>query len=235
MAAQYVEAIRVMQPVGPYLLGGFSFGGTVAFEMACQLERQGQEVALLAIMDTHSPRFMHQLFDIDEADQLVGLAWVTARQKGKYLLLDAETLRRLEPEERLNYFLNEMKAADLTPQEAEISHLRRFLVGFSARQRAQRKYVPQYSFGGSLTLFRCNEQDQETRKMLEQAGLDADDPAYGWSGFSLRPVNILNVPGHHDRMCEEPYVQDLAATLNAALERAELIGDRNAEKTVELH
>ena len=235
MAAQYVEAIRVMQPAGPYLLGGFSFGGTVAFEMACQLEKQGQEVALLAVMDTHSPRYMHQLLDVDEADQLVGLAWVTARQKGKYLLLDTEMLRRLEPEERLSYFLNEMKAADLTPQEAEISHLRRFLVGFSARQRAQRKYVPQYSFGGSVSLFRCDEEDPETRKTLEQAGLDADDPAYGWSGFSRKPVNVLNVPGHHNRMCEEPYVQDLAATLNAAIERAELTGDQTTEKTVELH
>jgi len=234
MAAQYVEAIRVMQPAGPYLLGGFSFGGTVAFEMACQLEKQGQEVALLAVMDTHSPRYMHQLLDVDEADQLVGLAWVTARQKGKYLLLDAETLRRLEPEERLSYFLNEMKAADLTPQEAEISHLRRFLVGFSARQRAQRKYLPQYSYGGSVTLCRCEEDDPETRKMLEQAGLDPDDPTYGWSGFSLRPVNTLTVPGHHNRMCEEPYVQDLAVTLNAALERAQSSGVESFEKTVEL-
>jgi amino acid adenylation domain-containing protein len=222
MAAQYVAAVRVMQPVGPYRVGGFSFGGSVAFEMACQLQKQGQQVALLAVMDTPSPRFMHQLLEDDEADQLVGLGWVTARQKGKYLLLDAEVLRRLEPEERLDYFLKEMKKLDLTAQEAEVSHLRRFLVGFSARQRAQRKYFPRYSFPGAVTLFRCKEDDPETRKKLERAGLDADDPAYGWSGFSLEPVEIRYVDGHHNRMCEEPYVQDLAASLNAALESAQL-------------
>ena len=140
--------------------------------------------------------------------------------------------RDLEAEERLNYFLKEMKAADLTPQEAEISHLRRFLVGFSARQRAQRKYLPQYSFEGTITLFRCADDDPETRKMLEQAGLDADDPAYGWTGFSPQPVNTFTVPGHHDRMCEEPYVQDLAAALNAALERAQSTAVEHFEKTV---
>ncbi|HEY0762325.1 MAG TPA: amino acid adenylation domain-containing protein [Pyrinomonadaceae bacterium] len=224
MAAQYVQAVRVLQPVGPYLLGGFSFGGTVAFEMACQLEKQGQQVSLLAVMDTHSPLFMHRLPEDDEVHQLVGLAWVTARQKGKYLELDPEVLRRLEPEERLNYFLEQMKDAELTPHDVEISLLRRFLVGYSARQRAQRKYFPQYSFAGSVTLFRCEEEDQETIKMMERAGVDAQDPAYGWSGYSAGPVDIHWVPGHHDRMCEEPYVQGLAAALQASLERAQLSG-----------
>jgi thioesterase domain-containing protein len=221
MAAQYVEAVRVLQPVGPYLIGGFSFGGTVAFEMACQLQKQGQEVALLAVMDTHSPLFMHQLPEDDEVHQLVGLAWVTARQKGKYLELDPEVLRRLEPEERLNHFLKEMKDADLTPQDVEVSLLRRFLVGYSVRQRAQRKYFPEYSFDGSVTLFRCKEEDEETMRMMERAGVDATDPAYGWSGFCAGPVDIHRVAGHHDRMCEEPYVQDLAAALHACLERAQ--------------
>ena len=221
MAAQYVEAVRVLQPAGPYLIGGFSFGGTVAFEMACQLQKQGQQVALLAVMDTHSPLFMHQLPEDDEVHQLVGLAWVTARQKGKYLELDPEVLRRLEPEERLNHFLKEMKDADLTPQDVEISLLRRFLVGYSVRQRAQRKYFPEYSFEGSVTLFRCEEEDQETIRMMERAGVDAQDPAYGWGRYSAGSVDIHTVSGHHDRMCEEPFVQDLAAALNACLESAQ--------------
>jgi thioesterase domain-containing protein/acyl carrier protein len=223
MAAQYVQAVRVMQPEGPYLVGGFSFGGTVAFEMACQLQRQGQRVALLAVMDTHSPLFMNKLPEDDEVNQLVGLAWVTARQKGKYLELDAESLRRLEPEERLNYFLEEMKKADLTPQDVEVSLLRRFLAGYSARQRAQRKYSPAYSYQGSLKLFRCEEEDLETVKMMERAGVDASDAAYGWGGFSTEPVEIHPVPGHHDRMCEEPYVQGLAEALRGCLEEAESV------------
>ena len=47
LAAVYIEEMRKVQPEGPYLLGGWSYGGVVAFEMAVQLQRQGAEVARL--------------------------------------------------------------------------------------------------------------------------------------------------------------------------------------------
>jgi amino acid adenylation domain-containing protein len=51
MAASYIEAVREVQPAGPYLLAGYSAGGAVAFEMARQLSVVGQPVALLALLD----------------------------------------------------------------------------------------------------------------------------------------------------------------------------------------
>jgi aspartate racemase len=58
MAAHYVSEIRKMQPEGPYLLGGYSFGGAVAYEMARQLSTKNQPVAFLALLDSypHSAR-----------------------------------------------------------------------------------------------------------------------------------------------------------------------------------
>jgi len=55
MAAYYIEALRKVQPTGPYFLGGWSFGGLVAFEMAQQLMRANEKVALLALLDTEAP------------------------------------------------------------------------------------------------------------------------------------------------------------------------------------
>jgi amino acid adenylation domain-containing protein len=52
MAAAYLRAVRALQPEGPYLLGGWSMGGLVAFEMAQQLVAQDQPVALLILFDT---------------------------------------------------------------------------------------------------------------------------------------------------------------------------------------
>jgi non-ribosomal peptide synthetase component F/thioesterase domain-containing protein len=52
MASLYVKEIRRFQPYGPYHLGGYCMGGTVAYEAAQQLYAQGQEVALLALFDT---------------------------------------------------------------------------------------------------------------------------------------------------------------------------------------
>ncbi|HET6178196.1 MAG TPA: amino acid adenylation domain-containing protein [Candidatus Sulfotelmatobacter sp.] len=57
MASHYLKAIRTIQPEGPYFLGGLSFGGTVAFEMARQLRAQGEEVALLALFDTFPGKY----------------------------------------------------------------------------------------------------------------------------------------------------------------------------------
>jgi len=51
IAAHHLREIRSVQSEGPYYLGGFCFGGMVAFEMAQQLKRQGQEVALLFLVD----------------------------------------------------------------------------------------------------------------------------------------------------------------------------------------
>ncbi|RZB19947.1 non-ribosomal peptide synthetase [Streptomyces sp. F001] len=51
MAADYVEQLRSVQPSGPYHIVGWSFGGLVAFEMATQLQEQGEEIALLALLD----------------------------------------------------------------------------------------------------------------------------------------------------------------------------------------
>ncbi len=52
MADYYLQAVRAAQPEGPYYLGGYCFGGNVAYEMARQLQVSGQRVALLALMDT---------------------------------------------------------------------------------------------------------------------------------------------------------------------------------------
>ncbi len=55
IAAYYLGEISSVQPKGPYFLGGYSFGGAVAFEMATQLVRQGEEVSLLVLLDPPDP------------------------------------------------------------------------------------------------------------------------------------------------------------------------------------
>jgi pimeloyl-ACP methyl ester carboxylesterase len=55
MAAQYAAAVEAAAPHGPYLLGGWSFGGVVAFEMARQMRQRGRPVALVALFDSWAP------------------------------------------------------------------------------------------------------------------------------------------------------------------------------------
>ena len=55
IAAHYLQEMRTVQPQGPYFLGGYCIGGTIAFEMAQQLQRMGQKVALLVLLDASNP------------------------------------------------------------------------------------------------------------------------------------------------------------------------------------
>jgi thioesterase domain-containing protein len=76
MAGEYVQAIRGVQPTGPYYLGGYSLGGLVAFEMAQQLLRAGERVALLALLGTSAPAATPRPFDfwlgyLESAQRLV--------------------------------------------------------------------------------------------------------------------------------------------------------------------
>ncbi len=72
MASLYVKTIREFQPEGPYQVGGWSFGGVVAYEVAQQLHRQGQKVSLLAILDSYVPILIDKQKKIDD-EYLVGV------------------------------------------------------------------------------------------------------------------------------------------------------------------
>jgi acyl-CoA synthetase (AMP-forming)/AMP-acid ligase II/thioesterase domain-containing protein/acyl carrier protein len=58
LAAQYLPLVRGSSPDGPYLLFGYSAGGSLAFELGCQLERAGAAVALVALGDSMGPGLM---------------------------------------------------------------------------------------------------------------------------------------------------------------------------------
>jgi len=100
IAAHHIQEIRAVQPRGPYYLGGFCFGGMVAFEMAQQLKRQGQEVALLFLVDLGTIVNVKALTDqISDSSKLH--AKIETFRKKLYRHLDA--LKKLKPRERCGY------------------------------------------------------------------------------------------------------------------------------------
>lgn len=56
MAEFHLSAVRETQPHGPYVLVGYSFGGLIALEMARRLSRDGEKIALLAMLDSYPDR-----------------------------------------------------------------------------------------------------------------------------------------------------------------------------------
>lgn len=93
MASDYIREIQSIQPVGPYQLAGYSGGGLVAFEMARQLLEAGDEVSLLAMLDTFTPAFMNKsqsqrarlfLRGVREGGPGFLASWVAKNRSAKY-------------------------------------------------------------------------------------------------------------------------------------------------------
>ncbi|MDT5272766.1 MAG: hypothetical protein QOH49_4952, partial [Acidobacteriota bacterium] len=226
LAAAYVEAIRVVQPEGPYLLGGFSFGGVVAFEMAKQLRAAGEEVALLALLDTPSPIFVRSYQkengneEIDFAITLAILTREEGRRFGKSVLVNADELRRLDADGQLNYVLELLK--ELNPL-VELPQVRRSLRAFKVSKDLLQQYEPE-TYAGRVTLFKAAEVNSEDLLDLRQA-MDVNfrdyDSALGWGAHTTEPVEVHVVPGDHVTIGAEPNVRVLADKLRLSIEKVQ--------------
>ncbi|QFS52514.1 type I polyketide synthase [Nostoc sphaeroides] len=157
MAAYYLEALRVVQPHGPYFLGGWSFGGIVAFEMAQQLQQKGQQVAQLILIDSWAPIFDRKPLEADSAALLAWFAKDLGGRFGKKLAVTIEDLKFLEPKEQLNYVVAQAKKANIMPENNGISQIRRLLDLCIINLKAERNYVPQL-YPNKIILFTTHEQ-----------------------------------------------------------------------------
>lgn len=218
MAASYIDAMRQAKPNGPYLLGGWSFGSYVAFEMACQLKRAGEEVELLAIFDSGVPGLNEQPPEDDplSGKDPVALARILENFANlkEPLPIDEDHLRQLGADEQILYIMEQAKKARIMPQELTLHQVKRSLHNFRTRVEAARSYVaPVYP--GKITLFKCVEQKLWDTEFL------ATDPTWGWGLISSEPVELHSVAGSHESVVAEPDVLDLAAKLRECIAQIE--------------
>jgi amino acid adenylation domain-containing protein/non-ribosomal peptide synthase protein (TIGR01720 family) len=205
MARAYLEELRIVQPAGPYHLGGWSFGGRVAFEMALQLSDQGEPVASLILMDSGSP--LAEVAERGPDGQILAILVLLAESVG--LALSEEDLLPLDTEGRLARVAADLVAAGVVPDpEAARAQLIRRIKVLKATGEAGRKHHPR-AYSGPITYLRA--ESSETSSAV------AGDPSRGWSHYSLQPVTVQPVPGDHYTLIQEPYVQTLADVLREAL------------------
>jgi thioesterase domain-containing protein len=211
LAARYLAAVRAQLPTGPYRLGGWSMGGLIAFEMAKQLVEAGEQVALLAVIDTPLPATLDDPHDED--DDFAGILRLfpmelTAELRGR----KAEPGRNgFTPDERLRHVRDALYASGLIPEGTALSWIQRVQAGYRARRQAVRRWRPR-PYPGRVTYFRGTDQ---------QDALSADD-GYGWAPYTAQPVEVHLVPGDHDSLVAWPHVAELAKALKDCLRATEL-------------
>ena len=218
MAAQYVADVRELQPKGPYHLGGYCFGGNVAYEMARQLHAAGETVALLAVMNAAPPNSSYGRLRWTPGGVikfLVNFSYLAARslnwgarQRKEFLLWKAALSRR-----RVMRFFKIPHAAAKQIDVDNIVDLSTFPQDqrtlWEIHIRALIGYFPQ-RYDGKVTLFRSRGHPL----------FSSFDPQFGW-GDLAGEVEVQAVPGAHESILEEPHVRILAEKLKGCLRRTQ--------------
>lgn len=189
IAERFIEQLQNVQPQGPYLLGGFCYGGEVAFRMAGRLRAMGQTVGVVAIMELY----------VDGA----------VRKPLKGFRHHVEQLKQRKGRQKVIYALGRARGALIRIGDRCLpvvgQRLRRVL-----RQNHRLEYYP-----GRITLFRCQEFDNELYRddrLMGWQGLARWIDVYGIPGNRLTAFKEphVRVLAHKLRQCLDEATENSA-------------------------
>ena len=213
VVAHYIKEMRSIQPEGPYLLAGIYCGGRVAYEMAQQLDEQGQKVALLALLDTLKDGEAIKIIPVKER----ALAhWSNFLRIGPAYLLSKRRLgeapRKALGEAKnwlMSIYCKFYERLGLPSPEACQSFT--YPKSKNEVNEVNREWVfaPKGVFPDRVTLFRASE------------NIGFIDHDLGWSELAPGGLEIHDVPGDTFSMLEEPHVQRLAKKLTDCIDRVQ--------------
>jgi thioesterase domain-containing protein/aryl carrier-like protein len=216
LAARYAETIRQVRPHGPYALLGLCAAGKVAFEVAQQLQAAGEQVSLLAVVDTWAPGHLYRMTGLQR--------WLT-RLNVRSIRLRRQLQRIGDGTLSIRGFIAN-RAAVRGLRNAGFERLRRAGVLNSVPPGVQNNlfvnyldgaahgYMPR-PYAGRVLVFHGPE--QPTGRFL--------DPSFGWNGLVAGRVEVVAVPSdphvafadHHQGLFQDPGAQIMAERIAAML------------------
>jgi thioesterase domain-containing protein/acyl carrier protein len=198
-----LERVRKVQPRGPYQFAGYSFGGLLAFEAAQQVLAAGEEVRLLAIYDTFTPKAqvlrprwqrigLHAYMLAVRNDRRTYIRDRLEARRGKRELRDAlERYANADPELRKRPAL-------------QVEH---------ANYRAAARYQPR-PYPGVVTLYRSAHRSEAA------AFYKLEKTSNGWGAVAPGRVRVIELPGTHFTMLDHENSQSAADQLRPFLAMA---------------
>jgi thioesterase domain-containing protein len=204
IAADYLAELRTVQANGPYFLAGHSFGGWVAFEMACQLERQNESIGFVGLIDTYAkstPKYRETAVP-RLARHAKALHRRSLRSVADYVGTRA-----------VKNFSFGVEAARLAALGWLPKNVGKWTIGLPSyamrpdlyrriHRRASRNYRPQV-FGGRIVVFGAQ-------------GM-AETHETHWSPLIRGGVTVVEIPAGHSSMVWPPHSETLAAAFDAFL------------------
>jgi iturin family lipopeptide synthetase A len=192
LATEYIQVMKQAQPEGPYFLFGMCEGSYIALEMARQLQSVGQQIAMLAVIDT----WVEQ-----------NTSYRALRKLNYYLTRIGSMFRDWQTAASVDSKLTVLAQHKNKPPDLEAQRNRDF---WDATYWPGRDFKPS-SFDGRITLFRIRRQPFWRHW----------DKTMGWGARAKQGLDICIIPGGHLTLFREPYVQALAEQIQKCLDRIE--------------
>jgi acyl-CoA synthetase (AMP-forming)/AMP-acid ligase II/thioesterase domain-containing protein len=213
IARQSIESIRALRKHGPYLLGGYCYGGVLAFETARQLTEEGEEVALLALFDTPTPGY----------PKIVRARWRYARHASGILRDLARGRSSIRPRDIAEH----LRALWRITSRRWSARATRVIAaaGMNDSQPEKwngvvmREYAPRPIRARIVQFLADN---------VPVSAAVLQDRRLGWQDFARGGFETIHVPGDHVSMLAEANVAALAAELEEVL-RAAIVPEAVAE------
>ena len=230
MADAYVEEIRAIQPEGPYFLVGECAGGVNAYEAARQLSAQGQEIAMLVLLDVERPRLTKYFrFRAGRCLKAMNKFWIRRRWRENYYLaripFHLKQLRSLGlnhyPEYFLGRFSNAIKPTERQANCVDSPDQRAAIVlqtGASGQALQHTRWVRE-NYRRTVRRFHPKLYAGHIEIIVSEK-LNRHDPTLGWKKLALEGLSIHPVNGDHRSYIRE-HVAVAGLKLRECLERAE--------------
>ncbi len=196
VASKCLDEIRRLFPAGPYYISGHSFGALIAFEMAKQLTRSGETIGLLGLIDAD-----RNLANLVQGQRSPVLRTYRAKLESLVEKGVAEVLRRRMEHIRLHRRVKLAESAAVTDGSTTSFEAKELMV------LAAKRYKP-VAYSGSAVLFRAKDE------VRNESNRDL-----GWAELVRGELSIVDIPGRHLTIFDEPNVGALAACLNEQLSR----------------
>jgi len=201
MARHYIDEIRAVQPRGPYRLAGWSMGGNIVYEMAQQLQLQGEGVALLGFLDASTNVF-------SDPTPLRDNAAILAEMFGNEFDVTADMLRTLPQDSLIETAVAMAESHQWLPPGFTVAQAHRILNVYRASERSIKQHQPQ-PVACAAVLYRTHEKIE---------GEDDHDPEdRGWTPLIQGGLTIHPVPGNHINMVMAPHSKALAQAIERDL------------------
>lgn len=229
MAAAYIKEMRTVQAEGPYFIAGVCTGGTVAYEIACQLKSQNQKVVFLGLIDstarpllsdnstetaaeeiqkpssspTFFERYIKHNFALRGLNNLFAVLTNPQLKVKDKLSFSSDMMQQLS--KKIQYKLETITYKN--NQNGNLTYAMRRGRVFDAGEEALRHFTPQVYGGEKVILIRASHNPEHVDHNYQ----------LGWDEFVTGELEIYEVPADQTTLLFEPHIRTLAAKLNSCL------------------